>query len=351
MAEFDSWYLDNLVCPVDRLPLEFDGQYLRSRSGRSYPVLEGVPVMLLPDKQQTMGIARASIERARGRSEVIDRRAPELYLESIGISDWEKDRAAELAREHLGHIDPAVSVMLGGTSGNAYAHLIGNPALGEYPIPRIGLPPSNGRQLLDIGCNWGRWSIAATRIGYSVVGIDPSLGAIMAARRVAQDLGLGVKHVVGDGRWLPFKDRSFDNVYSYSVLQHFAKEDARKTIAQIGRVLRSGGIAKIQMANRVGLRSFMHQYRRRFREPADFEVRYWPVSELRRTYTELIGSTTITTDCYFGLGWQWADWSYMRPLHRPILIASEALKRLSVLLPPMCEFADSVFCTSVARGT
>ena len=38
--------------------------------------------------------------------------------------------------------------------------------------------------LLDIGCSWGRWSLAAARKGYSVVGIDPSLGAVMAARRI-----------------------------------------------------------------------------------------------------------------------------------------------------------------------
>ena len=41
---------------------------------------------------------------------------------------------------------------------------------------------TGGTRLLDIGCSWGRWSLAAAARGYDAVGIDPSLGAIMAAR-------------------------------------------------------------------------------------------------------------------------------------------------------------------------
>jgi ubiquinone/menaquinone biosynthesis C-methylase UbiE len=102
---------------------------------------------------------------------------------------------------------------------------------------------------LDIGCNWGRWSIAAARKGFSVVGIDPSLGAVMAARRIANELNLNIKYLVADGRFLLFPDNHFKVAHSYSVLQHFSKDDARRTIAQISRVLEPGGLAKIQMAN------------------------------------------------------------------------------------------------------
>jgi len=142
--------------------------------------------MLLADKEQTIGIARASIERAQGGTGIIDQRAPEYYLESLGISDEEKKRLVELVTKRLGKIDPAVSMLIGATSGSAYAHILGDASLGDYPIPKIQMPPSNGRELLDIGCSWGRWSISAARAGYSVVGLDPSLGAVMAARRVAK---------------------------------------------------------------------------------------------------------------------------------------------------------------------
>lgn len=342
----DPWYLDNLVCPVDRSKLTFDGQRLRSQNGRSYPVVDGLPVMLLADQRQTMDIARASIDRAEGRPGAADPRAPDYYLESLGISEEEKLRIVDLAEKRLGSIDPVVSLLVSGTSGNAYLHLRGNADVADYPIPRIDLPVGNGRPLLDIGCNWGRWSIAASRLGYKVVGIDPSLGAVMAARRVARALGADVRHVVGDARWLPFAESTFDRAYSYSVLQHLSKEDVRQGLGELRRVLKSGGVARIQMAAKHGLRSLQHQWRRGFREPTGFEVRYWPVSELRRTFAQLIGPTRIATDCYFGLGWQWSDYAYMRPRHKPVLIASEALKRLSDVLPPLRIVADSVFCVS-----
>ena len=188
MIALDPWYLSNLRCPLDHSTLSLDGTNLVSATGRRYPVVDGLPVMLIAEEEQTMGTARASIERAHGNADVIDQRAPDYYLETLGISDEEKVRLAELATRHLGRIDPAVSILVCGTSGSAYAHLQGDTLLADYPIPRIGLPPGNGRTLLDIGCNWGRWCIAASRAGYRAIGIDPSLGAAMAARRVAQGL-------------------------------------------------------------------------------------------------------------------------------------------------------------------
>ena len=45
-----------------------------------------------------------------------------------------------------------------------YAHLIGS--LGDCPIPELCLPPAGAdASLLDVGCSWGRWSMAAARKG------------------------------------------------------------------------------------------------------------------------------------------------------------------------------------------
>ena len=347
MIDLDSWYLENLVDPVDKSRLSWTGEQLTSQGGRKYPVVDGVPVMLIPDIEQTMGIAAASVKRARGDTSIIDSRAPDFYLETLGISEAEKRTLLTLAADPATRVDPVVLMIIGATSGYAYKHLIGNTELSEYPIPTIDLPPSNGGLLLDLGCNWGRWSIAAARTGYRVVGLDPSLGAIMAARRVAKTLSLDTKYVVGDGRALPFATDRFDIVYSYSVLQHFSKSDAGKTVREVGRVLRVGGVAKIQMANMLGIRSLQHQARRGFREPRNFEVRYYTVRELRKMFENGIGKTRLAADCYFGLGWQWADYKYMPTTLRAILATSEGLKRLSNVVPPLRVVADSVFCESV----
>lgn len=346
----DPWYLEHLVCPVDRTRLEYDGTHLVSATGRRYPVVDGMPVMLMGDREQTMDIARISFERANGNATVIDQRAPDYYLETLGVGEPQRARLVELVRDGIDAIDPVVSLLIAGTSGTAYLHLVGNTGLTAYPIPSIDVPASKGGYLLDVGCNWGRWCVAATRAGHKAVGIDPSLGAVMAARRVARQLGLDIKYVVGDARWLPFAERSFDVIHSYSVIQHFSKADARRALREMGRVLNPEGTAKIQMANRIGIRSFQTQWRRGFRPPEKFDVRYWPLSGLKRAFEQAIGPTRIVTDCYFGLGWQWADFDVMQTRHKPVLIASEILKRLSTIIPPMTLVADSVYCIASKPG-
>jgi 2-polyprenyl-3-methyl-5-hydroxy-6-metoxy-1,4-benzoquinol methylase/uncharacterized protein YbaR (Trm112 family) len=343
----DEWYLENVVCPVDQTTLSFDGRFLVSENGLRYPVVDGIPVLLVTGEDQTIEIANATIKRAYACSDSLTNAERDLYLETLGISEDEKQHLIKLSDETT-FIDPVVSMIVAATCGNAYKHLIGDRRLTDYPIPSINLaPPKHGSTLLDIGCNWGRWSIAAARNGFFPVGIDPSLGAIMAARRIAKQLNVDIKYMVADGRFLPFRGGHFDSVYSYSVLQHFSKEDAWAAISQIGRVLKPGGIAKIQMANKWGLRSLYQQTRRALQDARAFDVRYWTIGELKSAFSSAIGKTRITADCFLGLGWQWSDFRYMTGLHKPALIASEVLKRLSDIIPPMRMMADSVFCTAV----
>jgi ubiquinone/menaquinone biosynthesis C-methylase UbiE len=303
--------------------------------------------MLLPGERQTMGVADASLQRARGDQSVIDRRAEDVYLETLGVSDEEKRQLIELHGSGTAPIDPVVMVIIAATSGLAYKHLIGKRTLTEYPIPTIRLPQGKGELLLDIGCNWGRWSVAAARKGYSTIGIDPSLGAVMAARRVARHLVLDIRYLCGDGRNLPFASNTFDRVYSYSVLQHFSKSDATRTLKEIARTLKSGGRARIQMANKLGIRGLQHQAMRGFKKPERFDVRYYTLWELRRMFEDTIGATRTFTDCYFGLGWQMSDYKHMAGKHKAILLASETLRQVSDLIPPMRVVADSLFCDAV----
>src|SRR5688572_17863989 len=133
----DEWYVSNLVCPRDHLNLK-----------RVKDVL------------------------------------PDLYLESLAIGEEEKQGLIKLALKGKNRLATVVAYLIDQTNGNMYRHLIGN--LESYPIPDLRLPDGNGQTFLELGCSWGRWSIAAARKGFSVVGIDPSLGAVMAPRRVSK---------------------------------------------------------------------------------------------------------------------------------------------------------------------
>ncbi len=298
-------------------------------------------MLLIASEQQTLGVAGASLEKAWAskKSEAADDDA--WCVETLGLHESEKERLGEQLRDPSRPIDPAARFLVGATNGLMYRHLIGQ---GEsYPIPEFRLGKGSGRTLLDIGCNWGRWCIAASRQGYRPIGIDPSLGAVLAARRICADLKIDAEFVVGDARFLPFPEGTFDAVYSYSVIQHFSKEDARGAFAEAVRVAKPDGAVLIQMPNKFGLRCLYHQARRRFREARAFEVRYWGLGELRRMAKNTGTVATFTVDCFFGLGLQASDIPLMSPFGAALIRASELLRGWSRHLPWLKLLADSVY--------
>lgn len=344
MPGLDPWYADNLACPRTHKPLAESGTSLASPDGVRYPVVEGIPVLLRDDVEQTIGIARASLDRAHGR--LVDERAPDLYLESLGISEEEKIGVLALARQSSGPVDPVVSYLIAATNGIAYRHLLGR--LDHYPIPAFPLEGSG--TLLDLGCSWGRWTIAASRKGFEAVGLDPSLGAVMAARRAAKALGSAPRYLCGDARFLPFRDASFDAAFSYSVLQHLSETAVELALREICRVLKPGGVSLVQMPNRLGLRCLYHQVRRGGRVPVDFEVRYWSLASLEETFSRCVGPSSVSVDCFLGLGLQKADAGLMPAPKRALIAVSEALKGWSVHFAPITAVADSVFILSRKPG-
>jgi len=316
-----NWLLNHLVCPRDHRALTWGSDMLTCENGHSYPLVEGIPIMLLDDVEATHNAI------AKTLSEIREQRVSEHDV-----------HAAE------GAIDPVVQTVIAATSGYLYRPLVGR--LTRYPIPEIPIEKGQGGQLLDIGCNWGRWCVAAARKGYRAVGLDPDLGAVLAARRVAGTLGIDACFVVGDARFLPFRAESFDVVFSYSVLQHFSKPDARQTLKGVRRVLKAEGFAVIQMPNALGARSLYHQVRRRFREAHAFEVRYWLPGELVSAFREEIGPCELFVDGFFGLGIQAADVDLLPRRMRAVVYASELLRKVSVKVPPLKRLADSVYLRS-----
>jgi SAM-dependent methyltransferase/uncharacterized protein YbaR (Trm112 family) len=339
----DSYLLKHLVCPRHRLPLTDLGACLSCPEGHRYPVVDGIPI-LIDEGPQTIWVAEKSLEHG-WHWEELEKTDP--YHLGTMVSEPERDRFQNLLKRANG-VDPVVSLLIAATNGIAYTHLIG--ALKDYPIPVLRLPPGNGELLLDIGCNWGRWSIAAARLGYRPIGVDPSLGAVLAARRVATRLGLDIRFVVGDARALPFPAGTFDIVFSYSVIQHLSREDALKTIQEIGRTLQPKGKCLVQMPTPFGLRCIYHQARRGFRKTRGFDVRYWTLPALRRAFGQYIGRTKFSVDCFFGIGLQISDLRFMPPLYRAVIRTSELLRESARVAPWLRYVADSVYVESTKGG-
>jgi ubiquinone/menaquinone biosynthesis C-methylase UbiE len=293
-------------------------------NGHEYPVLGGVPILLVGDTAPTHIEATLSLDAGRLRE------MPPYGVTPTGMI-----------------VDPWVNEEIAATNGMLYLPVLGK--LKEYPIPAIRLPRGNGQLILEIGCSWGRWCVAAAQAGYRPVGIDPSLKGVLAARRVTQQLGIDACFAVADGRYLPFRAGTFDQVFSYSVLQHLSKQDVCEILTDVSRVLRSGGRSLIQMANMFGLRCFYHQARRGFRATRGFEVRYWSPGELKATFARLIGPTKLSIDGFFSLDPQLSDLRFFPAHYKAIIYASETLRRIGAAVPALKLLADSLYVDSVRK--
>jgi SAM-dependent methyltransferase/uncharacterized protein YbaR (Trm112 family) len=336
----DIWLLSLLECPRDHSELRVESGHLCCAQGHRYPILSGVPVFLLVEKEQTIGIATESLKAAESAN------GSPLYIDTLGISEEEK-RGIERDWVAGSKIDAAISYLVGATSGWGYVNSIGR--LESYPIPEIPIGPADGELFLDVGSNWGRWSVSAARKGWKVVGIDPSLGAILAAKRAFSGLGLELAFVCGDARFMPFKAHIFQCVFSYSVIQHFSETDAEIAVGELGRVLRRGGFAKIQMAHKGGLRSTYSRTRRDYLNGGPFRVRYWSLTAMRDVFEKKIGPSTLMAEAFGGLGLLAEDQKYVSTKATVLIAVSMLLKKLSVFIRPLVRLSDSVYIVSTKR--
>ena len=335
-----SRLLSLLECPRDHSELRIESGHLCCAQGHTYPIVSGVPVFLLAEKQQTIGIATASLKAAESAT------GGPLYVATLGLSEEEK---LGIERDWIagGKVDSVISYLIGATSGLGYVNLIGR--LDSYPIPNIPVGSGGGELLLDVGSNWGRWSVSAARKGWRVVGIDPSLGAILAAQRAFSNMGLDISFVCGDARFLPFRADIFRCAFSYSVIQHLSETDAEIAIAELGRVLRRGGLAKIQMAHKGGVRSTYVRTRRDYAKGGIFRVRYWSLASMRGLFERKIGPCKLVAEAFGGLGLLAEDRSYVSTKAKLLIEISEFLKKLAFFVRPLIRLADSVYVVSTKQ--
>ena len=144
---------------------------------------------------------------------------------------------------------------------------------------------------------------------------------MLAAKKACQKLGIKATFICADARYLPFPDNSFDQCFSFSVLQHFTKPDDLPAVSEMRRV---GGKSTVQLAEKYGIRSLYHQLKRGFREAKQFEVTYWTLDEMKK-----VG--TVKPHAFLGTGVLRSDVRHLPVYYKPIPIISEGLRRARVL--------------------
>ena len=121
------------------------------------------------------------------------------------------------------------------------------------------LLPARGARLIEVGAGFGR--LADEYAGYErVVLLDSSEVHVRAANEA---LGGDPRFEIhlGDALALPFPDATFDVAVCVRVIHHFS--DPRPLIAELGRIVRPGGVLVLEYANKRNLKSIARWLLRR----------------------------------------------------------------------------------------
>jgi SAM-dependent methyltransferase len=116
-------------------------------------------------------------------------------------------------------------------------------AWGAWRIPEADLrllPDVAGKDVLELGCGGGQWSVWLAQHGARVTGIDLSGRQLDHARRNVAGTGAAVALAQGSAERLPFARGAFDLVIS----DHGAMSwgDPQRTVPEVARVLRTEGL-------------------------------------------------------------------------------------------------------------
>ena len=351
----DSWFLSNLVCPVDHQSLRVSGPpspegfggasgALTCEAGHRYPVVDGVPIMLRPDVPQTIVVggclvapgSRSGTGCARaGPLPGITRHQRGRKARSRGAGTHERSDRSRRRLPRRGDQRPDVQ------APDRRAEAVPDSRHHRCRLARA-------RRLLDIGCSWGRWTLAAEAKGYeahrhrSVAWSGDGSPSRRAAARRAESVSRRRCAL------LAVCPEAFDVTYSVQRAAAHASfrrgSGGRRDGPRLeGRRQRQGADGRPPSASD----ACITRRGGAFRAASGFEVRYWtipaPGPAVRTPHRR---RPAVDVDCYFGIG--------LQPSDEPLM--TSGLKRMHAGVgaseggePPVSALvwvADSVFVES-----
>jgi SAM-dependent methyltransferase len=138
-----------------------------------------------------------------------------------------------------------------------------------------------GQRLLEIGVGLGADHQRYAQAGARLSGIDLTERAVALTRRRLELFGLDSTLSIGDAEHLAFASGQFDSVYSWGVLHH--SPDTARAVAEVHRVLRAGGVARVMIYHKWSLVGYMLWVRYAL-------LRLRPWKSLRQVYAQYLES-------------------------------------------------------------
>lgn len=160
-----------------------------------------------------------------------------------------------------------------------------------------------GKSVLELGCGIGMDTFSMAKNGLRVIALDLTEVGVTTAKNRFQKCNFNGSFLVGDAEVLPIKEDSFDYVYSFGVLHHAANTE--KTIAEVYRVLRPGGEAKIMLYHRHSINELVHRITKVPFEDKDElcpVVRRFTVNEIQTMFRNF-SNTYLKLEYVYGEGY------------------------------------------------
>lgn len=96
--------------------------------------------------------------------------------------------------------------------------------------------------MLDLGCGVGRHVIYLAWRGFQMAGLDISPSGIEITQAACAERNIPFDGKVSEMTILPWNNNAFDAAFSTSTIHHNRREDIAKTLAEVYRVLKPGGL-------------------------------------------------------------------------------------------------------------
>jgi len=176
-------------------------------------------------------------------------------------------------------------------------------------------PIEKNEKILDLGCGWGRVLKPVLDLQGDAVGLDISHNMLGLSKKHLEKNGYQTPLLQGDGTRLPFRDNTFDKVYSLLVLQHLSKENGKAVFEEIQRILKAGGTAYIRVPGRFAPENLLFSFLQffsihLFRVKDPIRMRFYRVGEAKKITEKLFSDVEITAHEFrppwnFHTRWTW----------------------------------------------
>ncbi len=152
----------------------------------------------------------------------------------------------------------------------------------------LGNGASTGR-MLDLGCGFGRHTLALRELGFDAFGLDLSIDLLVHARELEGGAALAGRIARGDFRRLPFCAGSFERVLMlFSSFGYFDDATNARVLTDVHRVLAPDGVAVFDLMNPVKVRAGLVPHSATQRDGFTLDERRRLADDGRRVQKEIV---------------------------------------------------------------